>query len=54
MGEYGIFVWPCYGAVVVLLTALCYLSWKNKRDDEKELSILQKQYEELQNKSNKT
>lgn len=50
MGEYAIFVWPCYGAVVVLLSALGFSSWKNKRDDEKKLNELQ---QELELKSNK-
>jgi len=49
MGEYGIFVWPCYGAVVVLLSVLCYSSWKSKRDDEKKLSGLQSELENLSN-----
>lgn len=50
MGEYAIFVWPCYGAVVVLLAVLGYSSWKNKRDDEKKLSELQRELEIMSNK----
>ena len=41
MGEYGIFVWPCYGAVVFLLVFLGFLSWKNKRADANKLKELQ-------------
>lgn len=40
MGEYAIFVWPSYSAVIVLMAILGYLSWKNKRDDEKKLNAL--------------
>lgn len=54
MGEYAIFVWPCYGAVVLVLTVLCYSSWKSKRRDEKKLSDLQNEYEEMQNQGNET
>ena len=43
MGEYAIFVWPCYAAVVVLLSALCFLSWKNMKKDEQTLKELQDQ-----------
>ena len=50
MGEYAIFVWPCYGAVVVLRTVLGFLSWKSKRDDEKKLKALQQELEEESNK----
>lgn len=41
MGEYAIFVWPCYGAVVVLLGLLGFSSWNNKRADAKKLNELQ-------------
>lgn len=54
MGEYALFVWPCYGVVVALLTVLCYSSWKRKNDDEKKLSALQGEYEEMQNQGNET
>lgn len=48
MGEYAIFVWPCYIAVVVLLTGLCYSSWINKRRAEKKLAELKQQLENLE------
>jgi heme exporter protein CcmD len=48
MGEYAIFVWLCYGAVILVLTALCYSSWNNKRSDEKKLRALQQEHEEVQ------
>ena len=47
MGEYAIFVWPCYGAVVVLLTVLCYSSWNSKRADEKKLNELKQELESI-------
>jgi heme exporter protein CcmD len=47
MGEYAIFVWSCYGAVVVVMTALAYLSWKSKKSDEKLLDELNRQLEEM-------
>ncbi|MDG1438358.1 MAG: heme exporter protein CcmD [Emcibacteraceae bacterium] len=49
MGEYAIFVWSCYGAVVVLLTALCIQSFVAKRSDEKELDNLQSRFDEISN-----
>ena len=48
MGEYGIFVWPCYIAVVVLLTGLCYQSWTSKRRAEAKLADLKEQLAELE------
>ncbi len=48
MGEYGIFVWPCYIAVVVLLTGLCYQSWTVKRKAEAKLAELKDQLERLE------
>jgi len=47
MGEYAIFVWSCYGAVVVLMTVLAFINWKDKKADEKKLIILSKQLEEM-------
>ncbi|MBT5186850.1 MAG: heme exporter protein CcmD [Kordiimonadaceae bacterium] len=47
MGEYAVFVWSCYGAVIVLMTALAFISWKNKKTDEKKLNALSKQLEEM-------
>jgi heme exporter protein CcmD len=47
MGEYAVFVWSCYGAVVVILTGLCIQSWTAKRRDEKELENLQSRFDEL-------
>ncbi len=47
MGEYAIFVWPCYIVTVALLTVLCFSSWKNKNDDEKKLEELKNQMNEL-------
>ncbi|MCC3861952.1 heme exporter protein CcmD [Pseudemcibacter aquimaris] len=47
MGEYSIFVWPSYGAVVVLLLVLGVQSWISKRRDEKELDRLNRRFEEL-------
>jgi heme exporter protein CcmD len=40
MGEYGIFVWPCYGAVIILLGIYGFSSWKNKRTDVKKYNEL--------------
>ncbi|MDG1708564.1 MAG: heme exporter protein CcmD [Emcibacteraceae bacterium] len=47
MGEYAIFVWSCYGAVVILLTALCIQSYVAKRNDEKKLENLQSKFDEI-------
>ncbi len=48
MGEYAIFVWPCYIAVVVLLTGLCYQSWTSKRKAEAKLADLKDQLQHLE------
>ncbi len=47
MGEYAIFVWPSYAAVVVVLTVICFTSWKNKKADEKKLAALKSQLDNL-------
>ncbi len=47
MGEYAIFVWPCYAATVVLMGILCYSSWKDKAANEKRLAELQDQAKKL-------
>lgn len=49
MGEYAIFVWPCYIAVVVLLTGLCYSSWLSKKKAEAKLADLKAQVELMEN-----
>lgn len=49
MGEYAYFVWPCYIAVVVIMTGLGFISWKNKKDDEKKLKELSDQLENMRN-----
>ncbi|MDA0707597.1 MAG: heme exporter protein CcmD [Proteobacteria bacterium] len=51
MGEYGVFVWPCYGAVVGIMALLGFISWKNKTDDEKKLSLLESQLKNKQDLS---
>jgi len=48
MGEYAVFVWPCYGAVVVLLGFLGFSSWKTKRNDAQKLKELQKEFANLE------
>ncbi len=48
MGEYAIFIWPCYLAVVVVMGVLGYSSWKNKRSDEKKLMALNARLENIQ------
>lgn len=47
MGDYGFFVWPSYGSVVVLLLVLGVQSWLSKRRDEKELERLNRRFDEL-------
>lgn len=47
MGEYSVFVWPSYGAVVIILGIIGIQSWLSKRKDEKELEILNRKIEEL-------
>lgn len=49
MGEYAYFVWPCYIAVVVIMTALGFISWKSKNTDEKKLKDLSDQLETMKN-----
>ncbi len=43
MGEYAIYVWPCYIATVVLLTGLCYSSWVSRKRAERKLAELKEQ-----------
>ena len=47
MGSYGMFVWPSFGAVIVLLSVLGFTSWKRKIDDEKTLNELRQELENL-------
>lgn len=47
MGEYAIFVWPCYIAVVVLLTGLGYSSWTAKRKAIRKLEALKHRLDQL-------
>lgn len=47
MGEYSFFVWPSYGAVVIILVVIGIQSWLSKRKDEKELEKLNRKIEEL-------
>lgn len=47
MGEYALFVWPSYAAVVIILGVIGIQSWIAKRKDEKELETLNRKYEEL-------
>ena len=47
MGEYAIFVWPCYAATIVFLTVLCFSSWQEKRKNEKRLAELQDRLNKL-------
>lgn len=48
MGEYAIFVWPCYAATVVLLTIVCYSSWADKKKAETKLASLKDEIENLE------
>lgn len=48
MGEYAIFVWPCYAATVFLLTLLCYSSWKDKKKAETKLAALKDEIDRLE------
>ena len=47
MGEYAVFVWPSYGAVVIILTVIGIQSWISKRKDEKELEKLTRKIEAI-------
>jgi heme exporter protein CcmD len=47
MGEYAIFIWPCYIAVVVLLAGLGYSSWIAKRKATRKLDDLKHRIDQL-------
>lgn len=47
MGEYAVFVWSSYSAVVIILGVLGIQSWISKRKEEKELEILSRKFEQL-------
>ena len=45
MGEYSIFVWPSYAAVLIILGVIGIQSWLSKRKDEKELEISNRKFQ---------
>ncbi len=47
MGEYAIFVWPCYISVVILLAGLGYTSWTAKKKATRKLEDLKHQLDQL-------
>ena len=47
MGEYSIFVWPSYAAVLIILGVIGIQSWLSKRKDKRELEILNRKFEKL-------
>jgi heme exporter protein CcmD len=47
MGEYSIFVWPSYAAVLIILGVIGIQSWLSKRKDEKELEISNRKFQKL-------
>jgi heme exporter protein CcmD len=47
MGEYSIFVWPSYAAVLIILGVIGIQSWLSKRKDEKELETSNRKFQKL-------
>jgi len=47
MGEYAIFVWPSYAAVVVIMFAVGLASWKDKKRSERKFADLQSKLDNL-------
>ena len=47
MGEYSIFVWPSYAAVLIISGVIGIQSWLSKRKDEKELEISNRKFQKL-------
>lgn len=47
MGEYSIFVWPSYAAVLIILGVIGIQIWLSKRKDEKELEISNRKFQKL-------
>ena len=47
MGEYAIFVWPSYAAVVVIMIAVAFISWKDKKRSEQKLAELQSKFNDM-------
>jgi heme exporter protein CcmD len=47
MGDYGIFIWPCYIVTILSMALLGYVSWQNKVKSEKYVKELEDYIEEL-------
>ncbi len=49
MGDYALYIWPCYSAVVLIMSVLGFISWNSKNNDQKKFTELNRQLQELNN-----
>lgn len=47
MGEYSIYIWSCYGVVILMVAGMSFLYYRHKKSGQKQVKLLEDYIDQL-------